>query len=142
MSESPSVLIIDDDPDFLEAVGHLLETRGYRVWTARDGGDGFDLARAIEPDLILLDVMMRERTEGFFTLERIRATPSIRQTPVIVLSSIYAEFPGFRVNPGAGWLPADLFLAKPVEPARLLAEADRLLSSRSGLPGGARSTAS
>jgi CheY-like chemotaxis protein len=130
MSEPKTVLIIDDDPDFLLAVGHLLESRHYRVRAAPDGEQGFDLAREIQPDLILLDVMMRERTEGFFTLERIRATPSLRHTPVIVISSIYTEYPGFRVDPGAGWLPADLFLAKPVEPSRLLAEAERLIQAR------------
>jgi len=130
MKESSTVLIIDDDSDFLVAVGHLLEARGYGVRTARDGREGFDLARALEPDLILLDVMMRERTEGFFTLERIRATASLRRTPVIVISSIYTDFPGFRVDPGAGWLPADLFLAKPVEPARLIAEVERLMNDR------------
>lgn len=130
MKNTKTVLIIDDDPDFLAAVGHLLESRGHAVRTARDGDEGFDLARALEPDLILLDVMMRERTEGFFTLERIRGLPSIAHTPVIVISSIYTEFPGFRVDPEAGWLPADLFLAKPVEPARLISEAERLMSDR------------
>jgi CheY-like chemotaxis protein len=130
MNESKTVLIIDDDPDFLAAVGHLLQTRGHAIRTARDGDEGFDLAMEIEPDLILLDVMMRERTEGFFTLERIRATPALKNTPVIVISSIYTNHPGFRVDPAAGWLPADLFLAKPVEPARLVAEAERLMNER------------
>jgi two-component system alkaline phosphatase synthesis response regulator PhoP len=136
MSATKTVLIIDDDPDFLTAVGHLLESRGYHVRTAPDGERGFDLAREIAPDLILLDVMMRERTEGFFTLERIRATPALQDTPVIIITSIYTEFPGFRVDPSAGWLPADLFLAKPVQPARLLAEAERLMETpRAGTAG-------
>lgn len=139
MSEAKTVLIIDDDPDFLVAIAHLLKSCGYEVRTAPDGQQGFNLAREVEPDLILLDVMMRERTEGFFTLERIRATPSLRQTPVIVISSIYTEFPGFRVDPGAGWLPADVFLAKPVDPARLLAEAERLIKAGSvAVPAGGR----
>jgi hypothetical protein len=47
------------------------------------------------------------------------------------MSSIYSDEPAFRVDPEAGWLPANLFLAKPVEPARLLAEAKRLTSSPS-----------
>jgi CheY-like chemotaxis protein len=130
MTESKTVLIIDDDPDFLAAVGHLLESRGHAIRTARDGDEGFRLALEIEPNLILLDVMMRERTEGFFTLERIRATAALHQTPVIVISSIYTDHPGFRVDPSAGWLPADLFLAKPVEPVRLLREVERLMSER------------
>ena len=131
MTEAKTILIIDDDPDFVIAIRHLLESRGHAVQAAPDGQQGFDLAKEISPDLILLDVMMRERTEGFFTLERIRATPSLERTPVIVISSIYTEHPGFRVDPGAGWLPADLFLAKPVEPGRLVAEVERLMQAGS-----------
>jgi CheY-like chemotaxis protein len=129
MSERRTILIIDDDPDFVAATKHLLESCGHAVRTAPDGREGYELARTIAPDLILLDVMMTERTEGFFTLERIRQTPALQHTPVIVISSIYTEYPSFRVNPDAGWLPADLFLAKPVDPARLVTEAARLMTA-------------
>jgi CheY-like chemotaxis protein len=131
MSQRGTILIIDDDPDFVTAISHLLESAGHQVRSAPDGRQGYDLARAIEPDLILLDVMMSERTEGFFTLERIRKTPALTRTPVIVISSIYTEYPAFKVDPAAGWMPADLFLAKPVDPARLLKEAARLISAPS-----------
>jgi two-component system, OmpR family, alkaline phosphatase synthesis response regulator PhoP len=131
MSDRPRVLIIDDDADFAAAISHLLEANGFEVRTAPDGRQGYQLALALSPDLVLLDVMMTERTEGFFTLDRIRSTPAIARTPVIVVSSIYAEYPRFRVDPSAGWLPADLFLAKPVDPARLLQEAARLTAPRS-----------
>jgi two-component system alkaline phosphatase synthesis response regulator PhoP len=128
MSESKTVLIIDDDSDFVRAIQALLETSGFRVRSAVNGRDGLELAKTIEPDLVLLDVMMSERTEGFFVLQEIRRIPALSQTPVIVLSSIYADLPAFRVDPEAGWLPANLFLAKPVEPAHLLAEVVRLTS--------------
>ena len=134
MNERRTILIIDDDPDFTTATKHLLETSGYAVRTAPDGRQGYDLARTIAPDLILLDVMMTERTEGFFTLERIRQTDALRQTPVIIISSIYTEHPQFTVRPDAGWLPADLFLAKPVDPARLSAEVARLISAPGASP--------
>ena len=129
MNERRTILIIDDDPDFTASTRHLLESAGYEVRTAPDGRKGYDLARTLSPDLILLDVMMTERTEGFFTLERIRQTDAIKQTPVIIISSIYTEHPRFTVDPDAGWLPADLFLAKPVDPARLVAEAARLIAA-------------
>jgi CheY-like chemotaxis protein len=142
MSEPRTILIIDDDPDFIAAVGHLLETRGHQVRSAPDGRTGYELAQAIVPDLILLDVMMTERTEGFFTLERIRRTPALARVPVIVVSSIYTEYPSFRVNPDAGWLPADLFLAKPADPERLLAEVTRLLSAAPSVVGAPRAPGS
>ncbi len=128
MNQPKTVLIIDDDPDFLRAVGHLLESAGYAVRTASNGRDGLAEAKTVRPDLILLDVMMQDRTEGFFTLEQIRDVAALRATPVIVISSIYSDHPVFRVNPESGWLPADLFLPKPVDPARLLEESARLTS--------------
>ncbi len=126
MSESKAVLIIDDDSDFVRAIQTLLESSGYKVRSASNGREGIQLAKNIQPDLVLLDVMMSERTEGFFVLQEMRRIPALSRTPVIVVSSIYSEEPVFRVDPKAGWLPANLFLAKPVEPARLLAEAMRL----------------
>jgi twitching motility two-component system response regulator PilH len=131
MSESKAVLIIDDDSDFVKAIQALLESSGYRVRSAANGRQGLQLAKATQPDLILLDVMMSERTEGFFVLQEMRRTPELSKTPVIVMSSIYSDDPGFRVDPEAGWLPANLFLAKPLEPARLLTEVTRLTSEPS-----------
>jgi CheY-like chemotaxis protein len=131
MSESKIVLIIDDDRDYVTAIESLLQCSGYQVRSAFNGREGLHLARTIRPDLILLDVMMTERTEGFFVLQEARRIPELSQTPVIVISSIYAEQPNFRVSPEAGWLPANLFLAKPVDPARLLAEVRRLTEGAS-----------
>ena len=131
MSESKIVLIIDDDRDYVTAIESLLQCSGYQVRSAFNGREGLHLARTIRPDLILLDVMMTERTEGFFVLQEARRIPELSQTPVIVISSIYADQPIFRVSPEAGWLPANLFLPKPVDPARLLAEVRRLTEGAS-----------
>lgn len=126
MNEAKTVLIIDDDPDFVRAVRFLFESIGWIVASASDGRDGLAQAKTVQPDLILLDVMMQDRTEGFFTLEQIRDVPVLRTTPVIVISSIYSDYPVFRVSPESGWLPADLFLPKPIDPGRLIAESARL----------------
>ncbi len=136
MTEPKKVLIIDDDPDFVSALEALFNSTGYVVRTAFNGKDGLNVAKSQHPDLILLDVMMTERTEGFFALQELRRVPGLAQTPVIVISSIYAEQPIFRVSPEAGWLPANLFLPKPVDPGRLLEEARRLLQSAPAAAGG------
>ena len=128
MSEPKTVLMIDDDSDYVKAIQALLESAGYKVRSAANGREGLQLAKTLQPALILLDVMMSERTEGFFVLQEMRRVPALSKTPVIVMSSIYSDEPSFRVDPEAGWLPANLFMAKPVEPARLLAEAKRLTS--------------
>jgi two-component system, OmpR family, alkaline phosphatase synthesis response regulator PhoP len=128
MNEPKAVLIIDDDSDFVRAIRALLEASGFKVRNAANGRDGLQLAKTSQPDLVLLDVMMSERTEGFFVLQEMRRIPDLNKTPVIVLSSIYSDEPTFRVDPDAGWLPANLFLAKPVDPARLLTEVKRLMN--------------
>jgi CheY-like chemotaxis protein len=129
MNEPKRVLIVDDDPDFVSAIEALFQASGCEVRSASNGEEGIQAAKTFRPDLILLDVMMRERTEGFFALQEIRRSTLLRQTPVIVVSSIYADLPAFRVSPEAGWLPANLFLPKPVDPTRLLDEARRLMEA-------------
>ncbi len=126
MNEPKTVLIIDDDHDFTCALEALLQSSGYQVRSALNGRDGLHLARTLKPDLILLDIMMSERTEGIFLLQEVRRILELKTVPVIVISSIYSDQPIFRVSPEAGWLPADMFLAKPVDPARLLEEVRRL----------------
>ena len=136
MSSQKTVLIIDDDPDYVAAIADLLQTASYRVLSAHNGRDGLETAKAQQPDIVLLDVMMTERTEGFFVLQELRSSPATRAIPVIMISSIYSDQPGFSVNPEAGWLPADLFLAKPVDPGRLLQEVERLTSLAVGARSG------
>lgn len=131
MRERTTILVVDDDPDFVEAIRGLLEGAGYTVEWASNGDEGIRLARLRRPSLVLLDVMMRDRTEGFFVLQEMRRQPDLRSLPVIVVSSIYTECPSFRIKPEADWLPADLFLPKPLEPSRLLEEVARLVRDRS-----------
>jgi CheY-like chemotaxis protein len=130
LAENKRVLIVDDDPDYLEAITSLLESASYEVRSATTGGEGLKLARALLPDLILLDVMLAERTEGFSILKQLREIPALARTPVIIISSIYSDStaPVFEVSPDAGWVPADLYMAKPVDPRKLLEAAARLTS--------------
>lgn len=114
------VLIIDDDTDFAESVMTLLKHSGYRVLRARDGEEGLTLAAAEKPDVILCDVMMKERTEGFFTIQSLRRTPGIEDTPILVISSVYDSLPFFKAPPERSWLNHDAFLRKPINPEALL----------------------
>jgi CheY-like chemotaxis protein len=130
MNDRKKVLIVDDDDDFATAVTALLEHAGHSVGRASDGTAGLAMAKSMRPDIILLDVMMTERTEGFFTLQAMRRVPELARTPIVIVSSVYTEFPQFRVDPRAGWLPADMFLAKPIDPQTLLSEVERLTTAR------------
>jgi DNA-binding response OmpR family regulator len=125
MTESKTVLVIDDDRDFVASLGVLLSSSGYNVLSAHGGRDGLQLARDFQPDLILLDIMMSEPREGLLVLQELRE--ECCRAPVIVISSIYSNELEFRVSPDSGWLPADLFLAKPVDPSSLLVAIRELL---------------
>jgi DNA-binding response OmpR family regulator len=122
MSGGGRILVVDDDRDFVEAVRTLLTHAGYEVLVAYDARSGVTRARETRPDLILLDVMMDERTEGFFTVRELRRAPELAGTPIIVVSAVYDRVPEFRVPPDRAWLAHDAFLAKPVDPEALLAK--------------------
>ena len=122
MHSNKTILMVDDDADFAEAVAAFLEANGYRVLQARNGSDGLKVAKAEHPDLILMDIMMRERTEGFFTIQEMRRTPGLQNIPIFVVSSLYSQIPGFRITPAASWLAHDAFFPKPVDPPQLLAK--------------------
>jgi CheY-like chemotaxis protein len=114
------ILIVDDDPDLTETLQFFLEQHGYRVLVAHDGRAGLQTARLEQPELIIMDIMMNERTEGLFTIQEIRHTPELKRLPVFVLSALYAKAPDFRIAPEAGWMAHDEFFAKPVDLAQLL----------------------
>ncbi|MBI5892583.1 MAG: response regulator [Deltaproteobacteria bacterium] len=67
----PKILLIDDDIDVVEAMKIVLESKGYRVLAAYDGGSGYKKAEEENPDLIILDVVMKTKDEGFQT-EKLR----------------------------------------------------------------------
>ena len=115
MIDRLTILIVDDDPDFVESTGSFLESRGHRVTRARDSDEGIEIARAIHPDAIVMDVMMKERTEGFFAIQEIRRIESLSDVPIFAVSAVYTQEPEFDIRPDAGWLAHDEFFRKPVD---------------------------
>ncbi|MFB3826725.1 MAG: two-component system response regulator [Bryobacteraceae bacterium] len=122
-----TVLIVDDDTDFVAAVSFYLESNGFKVLAAQDGKEGLKVARMARPDVIILDIIMTERTEGLFAAQEIRRTPELRGVPVILVSSLYSVVPDFTVQPDASWMGCRDFLPKPVNPPQLLEKIRALL---------------
>ena len=115
------VLIVDDDMDLVESMANLLEAKGYVVFTASNGQEGVDMAKAERPDLILLDVMMTTKDEGFNVARRLREVEELRGTPVVMVSGVRKEMNlPFGFEPDDTWLPVKQFLEKPVKPEVLL----------------------
>lgn len=120
MPDKKRVLLVDDDSDFVEAVASFLEANGLAVSRARNGAEGIKLAKMEHPDLILMDIMMNERTEGFFTIHEMRLDPALKDVPIFVVSSLARRVPELEIPAGGGWLAHDMFFEKPVDLARLL----------------------
>lgn len=113
------VLVIDDDPDIHLAVKSILQPH-YDVTCCSNGPAGLAAMRRQLPDLVLLDVMMTTMTEGINVLHEIRQDAALKATPVVVVSSIGRKT-GMVSSRDAGtdYFPADGFLDKPFESARL-----------------------
>ena len=115
------VLMIDDDPEFVEAISNLLDAKGYDVHTASNGKDGVAMAKAEDPDLILLDVMMTTKNEGFNVARELHDDAKLKDTPVIIMTGIRREMNlPFGFEPDEAWLPVKRVLEKPVKPEVLL----------------------
>jgi CheY-like chemotaxis protein len=120
------ILIIDDDADFREAMSTLLGAKGYDVITACDGEDGLKRAREISPDLILLDVMMTYKTEGFDVARKIHSEELLKEIPVIMTTGIRRDMNlSFGFEPDEELLPVKGIMEKPVKPDELLSAVEK-----------------
>ena len=127
MAEEKRILIVDDDRDFVEAVACFLEVNHFTVLRAHDGNEGLRLAKLQRPDLVLMDIMMNERTEGFFTIQEMRRDPDLKFLPIFVISAFCTRLPDLDFPPGGGWLAHDKFFSKPVNLAQLLEQVEQRL---------------
>ena len=134
MSAKEKILLVDDDEDFVTSMMDLLGAHGYRVISAGDGASGLDLARRERPDLMVLDVMMATKTEGFEVARKIPACPELRNMPVLLVTGIRSEMRlGFRLEPDQTWLPVSRIMEKPIDPALFVATVGELLRRRGEL---------
>ncbi|HLN59769.1 MAG TPA: response regulator, partial [Thermoanaerobaculia bacterium] len=119
------ILIVDDDDDILLIVQTILTSAGYTTFTARNGREGVDMALQLQPDLILLDVMMPELS-GWEVCTTLKNAPETRQIPVAMLtvkSEIRDLITGMQVG-------ADDYVTKPFTRRRLLSTVRKLLDER------------
>ncbi len=122
------VLIIDDDPDLVEAVSMLLEAEGMEPLAAYGGIEGLEIARAQKPDLIILDVMMEDK-DGFAVAKEVSRDDKLRDIPVIMLTAVaeHAMDTSYAPQAAIKSLEADEWFDKPVDPAALVSRIKELL---------------
>jgi two-component system, NtrC family, sensor kinase len=122
----PTIMIVDDTPANVGVLGWYFEENGFRVVVAQDGEEALERAQFVQPDLILLDVMM-PGIDGFETCRRLKMMPEIKEIPVIfmtALSDTNEKISGFK----AGGVD---YVTKPCQIEEVLARVNTHLSLRS-----------
>ena len=127
MDKQVRILVIDDDPVFVESTKTVLESKDYQVLTALDGDIGLQKVREEKPDLILLDVIMPTQ-DGFHVCEEIKKDPQLADIPVVMLTSFAQKKGETNIPVSAGLeLEAEGYIDKPVEPEELLRYIEKML---------------
>jgi len=133
------ILVVDDDPDIVEAMRLVLEGKAHEVEAAGSAEEAEEKVAVFRPDLILLDIMMPEGTEGFQFVWKLRnqMPDEVKDTPIVVLSAIhskvdlrfYPEESDGTYEPGE-FLPVQGFIDKPAAPRELVDKVSEALASR------------
>jgi DNA-binding response OmpR family regulator len=127
MERRAKILLIDDDPDFVEATKVVLESRPYEIITALGGEEGLKKAREEKPDLVLLDVIMPD-IDGFQVCQQLKKDLQLSQIPVIMITSFSEKYRETSIGMSQGLsLEAEDFVDKPVAPAELLIRVEKWL---------------
>jgi len=117
-----TIMLVDDDVDFVETHKLLLEKYDYEVEVAYNGTECLQkLADGIKPALIILDVIMSTPNEGFEVARKLKGDDATKEIPIIMLTSVGEGFT-FKYRPDEQWVPVDVFLEKPTPPDELLME--------------------
>ena len=129
MEPRKRLLIVDDDPEFVEGIQSILQQAGYEVDAVYKPADGFEALKNNKYDLLLLDIMMGRGAEGVMMARKLSKEPALRDMPVLIITGLREQiaflFPGQPVHPR--FMPVDELMEKPVEPDLLLEKVDALL---------------
>jgi len=126
------ILIVDDDPDILDAMTMIIESQGYQVVTARDGIEGLANLKAENPDLLILDLMM-PKMDGFAVCKELQDPrwSKFKNVPILILTSVREEASRRRYELETGLeLNVDDYVEKPVSPDVLIQRVTKLLRKR------------
>lgn len=127
--EQKKILIVDDDADFVEAIKIVLGTK-YKVIVAYNGEEGRQKLKEENPDLVILDMMMRIKGEGFIFSREMRKNHQFSHIPILMLTGIRKKMGFFPIEDDPRhpkFLPVDDFIEKPVQPEELLGRVEKLL---------------
>ena len=126
------ILLVDDDPDILDAVSMILESQGYQVVTACDGIEALANLKAEKPDMMILDLLM-PKMDGFAVCKELQDPrwSKYKNMPILILSSVREEASRRRYELETGLeLNVDDYVEKPLSPDLLVERVRRLIEKR------------
>jgi len=122
--DGKTILIVDDDPDILAAIEAAFQDTGAKIVTATDGATATTLAQELNPDLMILDAMLPQRS-GFLVLEKIKAKKPRGSKPYVIMITGNT---GKRHQAWAESLGAEGYINKPFRMDRLIESSQALLA--------------
>lgn len=119
------ILIVEDQPDICKLIRMTLEFGDFEIHEAHDGEAGLNMARAIMPHVLLLDVMMPGLLDGYQVCTRIKQDPLLRQIQVVMLTA-RGQATDLAAGEAAG---ADAYLVKPFSPLELIERVESMANT-------------
>jgi len=123
------ILVVDDDPEILEAIEIILQASGYQVVTAKDGEEGLAKLKDERPDLMILDLLM-PKMDGFEVCKQLKDPRMVKyaNVPIIVLTAVPEKAGQRRYELETGLrMDVDDYVEKPIERSTLLERVEKLL---------------
>ncbi len=129
MAKKLHILVVDDDPDFVDSVSALLKRTGYDVSAAFDGVEGIEQVKKVKPNAIVLDVMMPNK-DGYTACNELKADPATQNIPILLLTAVASHVPTTKYTHYDGLnTEADDYLDKGCEPEEIVARVKELLEN-------------
>jgi DNA-binding response OmpR family regulator len=119
------ILIVEDQPDICKLIRMTLEFGDFEIHEAHDGEAGLNMARAIKPHVMLLDVMMPGLLDGYQVCTRIKQDAELRQIQVVMLTA-RGQATDLAAGEAAG---ADAYLVKPFSPLELIERVESMANA-------------
>ena len=117
------ILVVDDEPDIVKLIVKILEHRGHRVSTAKDGHEALELAPRAKPDVVVLDLNI-PRVDGFEVCRRLKSNEATKRIPVVMMTAAFPTLEDAMKGIGLG---ADEYVVKPFLREVLIHNVERLL---------------
>lgn len=128
--ETPVIMLIDDDIDFLEMNKHVLETRGYKVLCYSDPQEALERIAKERPNLVVTDLMMNSLDSGFSFSRKIKEDPRFADIPVVIVTAVGSQL-GYDFSPRnpeeLEMMCADAYFDKPIDPEAFITKVEELL---------------